>query len=68
MTAALSHTFDWPGAIARNRNALQRIVAALFIQAGLDGDGADTLPPAVRTGVGSRIQAPVLVQKCTARM
>jgi hypothetical protein len=68
MTAAQSHTFGWPGAIARNCNTLLRIVAALFIQAGLDEDGADTLPPAVRAGVGSRIQAPVLVQKRTARM
>jgi len=61
MTAAQAHTFGWSGAIARNRDAL-------FIQAGLDEDGADTLPRAVRASVGSRIQAPVLVQKRTARM
>ncbi|MCI5074410.1 hypothetical protein [Oricola sp.] len=31
-------------AIARNRAALSRIVAALFVRAGLDEGGADTLP------------------------
>jgi hypothetical protein len=32
---------DWPGAIARNRAALLRIVAVLFVYAGLDEGGAD---------------------------
>jgi hypothetical protein len=44
MTAARAHTFDWPGAIARNRDALLRIVAVLFIYAGLDVGGADEVP------------------------
>jgi len=44
MTAAQSHTFDWRGAIARNRDALLRIVAVLFIYAGLDEGRADAVP------------------------
>ena len=85
-TAAQAHTFDWPGAIARNCDTLLRIVTVPFIYAGLDegrtdavpalphdapscpGVGAAGKPPAVRAGVRSRIQTPVLVQKRTARM
>ena len=44
MTAAQAHTFDWPLAIARNRDALLRIVAVLFIYAGLDEGGAEEVP------------------------
>jgi hypothetical protein len=44
MTDAQGHTFDWPGAIARNRAALLRIVAVLFAYAGLDEGGADEVP------------------------
>ena len=35
---------DWPGAIQRNRDALLRIVAVLFVYAGLDEGGADAVP------------------------
>ena len=34
MTAAQAHTFDWPRAIARNRDTFLRIVAVLFVYAG----------------------------------
>ncbi|GAB4356622.1 MAG: hypothetical protein Kow0026_16440 [Oricola sp.] len=44
MTYPHRHAFDWTLAIARNRAALLRIVAALCIMAGLDGGGADQLP------------------------
>ena len=44
MTTAQAHTFDWPGAIDRNCDALLRIVAVLFIYAGLDEGGADEVP------------------------
>jgi len=44
MTTAQGHTFDWPGAVARNRAALLRIVAVLFAYAGLDEGGADAVP------------------------
>jgi len=44
MTDAQGHTFDWPAAIARNREALLRIVAVLFVYAGLDEGGADAVP------------------------
>ena len=44
MTAAQAHTFDWTLAIARNRDALLRIVAVLFVYAGLDEGGAGELP------------------------
>jgi hypothetical protein len=44
MTAEQGHTFNWPGAIARNRAALLRIVAVLFVYAGLDEGGADEMP------------------------
>jgi hypothetical protein len=37
-------TVNWPGAIELNRNALLRIIAVLFVYAGLDEGGADTLP------------------------
>jgi len=37
MTAAQGHAFNWTLAIARNRAALLRIVAVLFVYAGLDG-------------------------------
>jgi len=37
-------TVDWPGAIGKNRAALLRIVAALFVLAGLDEGGADSVP------------------------
>ncbi|GAB4362177.1 MAG: hypothetical protein Kow0026_25740 [Oricola sp.] len=36
--------FDWQKAIERNRAALLRIVAVLFVYAGLDGGGADVVP------------------------
>jgi len=44
MTDAQGHTFGWPGAIARNRDALLRVVAVLFVYAGLDEGGAEALP------------------------
>jgi len=44
MTNAQGHAFDWPGAIARNRAALLRIVAVLFAYAGLDEGGANEVP------------------------
>jgi len=37
-------TFNWPLAIERNRAALLRIVAVLFVYAGLDEGGADVVP------------------------
>ena len=37
-------TVNWPGAIERNRDALLRIVAVLFVLAGLDEGGADSVP------------------------
>jgi len=37
-------TFNWPLAIERNRDALLRVVAALFFMAGLDEGGADMMP------------------------
>jgi len=44
MTDARGHTIGWPGAIALNRDALLRIVAVLFVYAGLDEGGAEALP------------------------
>jgi hypothetical protein len=44
MTDTQGHTFDWPAAIARNRDALLRVVAVLFVYAGLDEGGADEVP------------------------
>jgi len=44
MTNAQAHTFDWPAAIQRNRDALLRIVAVLFVYAGLDEGGAEVVP------------------------
>ena len=38
------HTTDWSRAIEKNRAALLRIVAVLFVFAGLDEGGADTVP------------------------
>jgi len=37
-------TINWPLTIERNRAALLRIVAVLFVYAGLDEGGADTVP------------------------
>ena len=37
-------TIDWTGTIERNRAALLRVVAVLFLMAGLDEGGADTVP------------------------
>jgi len=44
MMNAQGHTAGWQGAITRNRDALLRIVAALFFMAGLDEGGADAVP------------------------
>ncbi|MCI5078598.1 hypothetical protein [Oricola sp.] len=41
MTDPQGPTFDWQAAIDRNREALLRIVAVLFVRAGLDEGGAD---------------------------
>jgi len=44
MTTAQTHMFDWPGAVARNRTELLRIVAVLVFMAGLDEGGNETMP------------------------
>ncbi|MCI5076389.1 hypothetical protein [Oricola sp.] len=41
MTETHRPIFDWQAAIDRNREALLRIVAVLFVRAGLDEGGAD---------------------------
>ncbi|MCI5074918.1 hypothetical protein [Oricola sp.] len=41
MTDTQGPIFDWQAAIDRNREALLRIVAVLFVRAGLDEGGAD---------------------------
>ena len=49
MTNAQGSTINWPVAITRNRDALLRIVEALFAMAGLDGDAVPaTLPRHLR--------------------
>ena len=44
MTGTQPYAFDWQGAVARNRAALLRVVAVLFVYAGLDEGGADEVP------------------------
>jgi hypothetical protein len=57
MTNAQGSTINWDRTIARNRNALLRIVAALFLMAGLDEGGNATLPRRLRNRV-NRILRP----------
>ena len=52
MTMAQGQSINWARAIARNRDALLRIVAALFAMAGLgEGDSVATLPRRLRNQV-----------------
>lgn len=44
MTNAQGHTLNWPRPIQRNRNTLLRIIAVLFVYAGLNEGGADDVP------------------------
>ena len=44
MTTRQAQTFNWQGAIERNRAALLRIVVSLFFMAGLDESATDPIP------------------------